>query len=403
MMTNSSKALYRVRGDGITPRWIHYSRRGATVILRRLDPTDIGTPAWIETTYRLPSDQTQLAVALQGDGPFSLAEIAARTEDAIDISADRLRIEAVDGWRRVFSRLDEPGVLDIHTAGGNIELAASPGKASSRIPQTRLRRFYQTLRELSTHELQKNIANYFTEAGTDRSTKLQVLFEESVAHFSRYDNSFDCFRPTRTPHWCDRYRDRQEAFARCLAARLGDSSWHSLGGVLPIELQAVDYEISPFRTTGRASFEDGTVGTSGGGGLDLLLRDREDGVWVAEVKAPGDSTAFMALIQALTYAVELTTGAQARRLKRCYPEAFANLAADANGCRCNLLLIYERGDAPKLLDQARTLARGLMNPSNSAVARKLHRIAIASVSLDADRVDFKCEFSTDSSDVTTGT
>lgn len=402
-MTNSNKALYRVRGDGLTPRWIHYSRRGATVVLRRLDPMDIGTPAWIEATYRLPGDQTKLEVALQGDGPFSLAEIAARTEDAIDVSADRLRIEAVDGWRRVFARLDEPGVLDAHAAGGSTTLAPSPGKESPRIPQTRLRRFYQTLRELTTYELQANIANYFIEAGTDRSTKRQVLFEESVAHFSRYDNTLDCFRPARTPQWCDRYRDRQEAFARCLAARLGAAAWHSLGGVLPIEIQAVDYEISPFRTTGRASFEDGTVGTSGGGGLDLLLRDREGAVWVAEVKAPGDSTVFMALIQALTYAVELTTGAQARRLKRCYPEAFANLASDANGCRCNVLLIYERGDAPKLLEQARTLAQLLMNPSNSAVARKLYRIAIASVSLDGDRVDFKCEFSTDSSEVTTGT
>lgn len=402
-MTNSKKALYRIRGTGIPSRWIHYSQRGDTVILRHLDPTDSETPAWSESIYRLPDDQGRLAVALEGDGPFSLAEIAARTEDAIDVSADRLRIEAVDGWRRVFARLDELGVLGYQKAGGTTQRSLSRENEFPRIPQTRLRRFYQTLRELSTYEIQKSIANYFIETDTDRSKKLEVLFEESVDHFSRYDNSLDCFRPVRTPQWCNRYRDRQEAFARCLAARLGSAGWYSLGGVLPIEIQAVDYEISPFRTTGRASFEDGTVGTSGGGGLDLLLRDRGDAVWIAEVKAPGDSTVFMALIQALTYAVELTTVAQVRRLKRCYPEAFPTLAADENGCRCNILLIYERGDAPKLLEQAQTLAQLLMNPSNGAVARKVGRIAIASVSLEGDEVDFKCEFSTDSPDVTTGT
>ena len=313
--------------------------------------------------------------------------------------------EHIDGWRKVFARLDEPGVLESLTAAGGTLRSAptSPGKGVPRIPQTRLRRFYQTLRELSTYELQKSIANYFIETGTDRSTKLQVLFEESAAHFSRYDNTNDCFRPARSPSWCDRYRDQQDAFARCLAARLGSMAWYSLGGVLPIEFQAVDYEISPFRTTGRASFEDGKIGTSGGGGLDLLLRDREDAIWIAEVKAPGDSTVFLALIQALTYAVELTTAAQALRLKRCYPEAFRNLTADENGCRCNILLIYERGDAPKLLEQAQALARLLMNPSNTAVARKLRRIAIASVSLEGDGIEFKCEFSTESPDVTTGT
>jgi hypothetical protein len=73
------------------------------------------------------------------------------------------------------------------------------------------------------------------------------------------------------------------------------------------DIHGVDYEISPFRTTGHAAFEDGKVATSGGGGLDVLLCDRAARLVIGEVKAPTDRSLFFAFIQALTYAIELTS------------------------------------------------------------------------------------------------
>jgi hypothetical protein len=136
-------------------------------------------------------------------------------------------------------------------------------------------------------------------------------------------------------------------------------------GELPREIQFVDDEISPFRTTGGASFEDTATGTSGGGGVDLLLGDRDGSLLIGEIKAPGDSTLFLALIQSLTYALELTTASQMLRLKTCYPNAYAGLQShdEGQGCRCDILLIYREGDNPKLLDQSPALARQLLKRS----------------------------------------
>lgn len=387
--------------------WLHYSQKDNTVILRSIQASDVRVPVWIETAYRLPGDQEQLTDALRGARDFSLSEIAARTADAIDVSADRLSLDDVEAWDRVFARLREPGVLDgplpVERSTQLLKTTTAPDR--SRIPQTRLRRFYETLRDLSTAELQEKIAEYFVENGTERSAKLQVFFRESVAHFGRYNNTRDCFHPPRPSSWCDAYREDQAAFAHCLVARMTDATenaWYSLGSKLRSDLQVVDYEISPLRTTGGASFEDGKIGTSGGGGLDLLLRDREDAIWIAEVKAPGDSNLFLALIQALTYAVELTTVSQAERLRRCYPDKLSGLQFDQqNGCTCSILLVHERDDKPKLLKQAKTLARQLMRETAeetaSPVALKVRQIAIASASLQNGGVQLECEFSTDDS------
>src|SRR5262245_10653562 len=103
------KALYRIEQADGTARWIHYSRRDSTVILRWL-PTDEAR-AWKEDKYRLPVDQRRLTAAC-GTRKFSLTEIAARTVDAVDVSADELAITQIEAWRRIFSRLDEPRVLD---------------------------------------------------------------------------------------------------------------------------------------------------------------------------------------------------------------------------------------------------------------------------------------------------
>jgi len=167
-------------------------------------------------------------------------------------------------------------------------------------------------------------------------------------------------------------------------------------GLSPREILFVDDEISPFRTTGRASFEDTKTGTSGGGGVDLLLCDRAGSLVVGEIKAPGDSSVFMALIQSLTYAIELTTDSQIARLKACYPGVFGALA-NRHG-RCEILLIYQAEDTPKLLDQSRTLATHLLSDTDGAVATKVRRIDFVKATLtEAEgfqgRLRLECVFS----------
>jgi hypothetical protein len=94
------------------------------------------------------------------------------------------------------------------------------------------------------------------------------------------------------------------------------------------EIGFVDYEISPYRTTNNAMMEDGRAGVSGSGGLDLLLVDQSGGASVpiiGEIKAKTDRNLFFALIQSLTYAVELTSRSQIERLGNIYRNCFNNL------------------------------------------------------------------------------
>ena len=111
-------------------------------------------------------------------------------------------------------------------------------------------------------------------------------------------------------------------------------------------LQGSITTISSFHSPGGAEFEDGTSGrSSGASGVDLILVDETGALVVGEIKARGDSTAFLAIIQALTYAVELTTRSRA---ERCYGD-LANVAYTHDGCQCDIMLIFEDG-APQLLE-----------------------------------------------------
>jgi hypothetical protein len=168
-----------------------------------------------------------------------------------------------------------------------------------------------------------------------------------------------------------------------LVARLRPETriFQSIEGNDSCEICAVDYEIIPFRTTGHASFEDGKVGTSGGGGLDLLLQDKHSGLpIIGEIKSPGDVNLFLALMQALVYAVELTSSSQAQRLKKFYKQ-FAELPCDDAGCCCDVFLFHRFSDTPKLLKQTQKLASHLLQWRDSTVASKIRQIVIVKADL----------------------
>jgi hypothetical protein len=148
--------------------------------------------------------------------------------------------------------------------------------------------------------------------------------------------------------------------------------------------RVVDYEVSLFRTTGGATFEDGKAGTSSGsGGMDLLLQDSESRIpIVGEIKASTDRDLFLALIQALTYATELTTPNQLIRLVGHY----APFNFQTRDRQCDIFLIYDRfGVPPKLVQETQMLATQLLAVQTSPVARRVRRIAVVSANLREGR------------------
>jgi hypothetical protein len=168
--------------------------------------------------------------------------------------------------------------------------------------------------------------------------------------------------------------------ARLAPAR---SHWHELDGT-SAKLRAVDYEVYTMRTKGGARFADGCEVRGGGaGGLDLLL-DWDGTPTVGEIKAPGDATMFLALVQALMYGVEISTPAQLRRLRTHYEASFGRVRDDA---RTGLALIYRESDTPRLLRRTKDLAQLLMADRSQPIPRHVAFIAFVRAELgDGDLV-----------------
>lgn len=123
--------------------------------------------------------------------------------------------------------------------------------------------------------------------------------------------------------------------------------------------------------------------------MDLLLRSEDGGLpIIAEIKAPNDNNLFAALVQALTYASELTTAYQFSRLRHSFQE-FADLETDQPP-RCDIYLVYFHGDTPPLREEATQLAELLLNHSSGVIAQHIRRIVfLEATSVDAFELEFK--------------
>ncbi len=113
-----------------------------------------------------------------------------------------------------------------------------------------------------------------------------------------------------------------------------------------------------------------------GGGIDILLANTHDRLpVVAEVKGATDRNLFLGLIQALTYAVELSTLQQRKRMGRAYPEKFA-WPPDGPVLDIYLLLVGTPTSRfhPAFLDLVNLISSELLAP-DMAVARIVRRIA----------------------------
>ncbi len=234
-------------------------------------------------------------------------------------------------------------------------------------PSTELRNFYWFLRESSLRYVLNPLQKLFCPNGqpSDEAVSMVAgLFSRSINQFSEYKNLTEDFRPATGRR---KSEEADTKFAKRIVSLLREnSSKITIEGSQSLP-KYVDREISPIRTT-RAK-----VPATGLGGVDFLaatLGDRPIPV-IGEVKADSDKTPLFALIQALTYAVELATPHQADRLQRSYPDFFP-----ATFSEVELLVVVEgsRSNTKKeRYDEVCKFAAALMDKRE--VAQKIRNIS----------------------------
>jgi hypothetical protein len=270
----------------------------------------------------------------------------------------------------------------------------SAGLAPRIIPRTCLRRFYSFLRDFPQSEVHRPLANYV--AQPDGTAALDCLFDRSVQRSAGYANE-ESFHGERHNAWrpkADAHAESEKRKAVALVTQIGNLRTKGQFSVFSapennLNFMAVSYEVSPLRTT-KTRYEDGTSGKpSGAGGMDLLLRSADGGLPIlGEVKAPGDTSLFAALIQALTYASELATDNQHKRLVTSYSEAFRD--PDPVPPFCDIYILYFAADDPALKEEAMKIADLLMAIPNGEVAHRVRRIAFIETSHASEVPSFTC-------------
>jgi len=363
--------------------WMHVSYTDNTAWLRnRTDGKDD------ERLDRQNVEQNDAFIELQKTSTVLTVKQVTTYLTEAHFDLDKLSTyENRDEWLEAF------GILRQMADGGHefalLEGGGQPGDANDLIliPQTRLRRFYQTLRIFGGIGITTQIVEYMNDR--NRSERISRIIDESVRHFGRYQNVEEAFhgRPGGA-HAVDEYVGEPEQFAKCLQARLrvAHNNGVAIDAIHNGNLAYVDYELSPYRTTNHATMEDGMVGVSGAGGLDLLLVDHSDGAPVpviGEIKAATDRDLFLALIQSLMYAVELSSQSQLQRLRHHYGQ-FAGLADNSMVC---IYLLFQGDTADvALYNQTVDLATQLFD-HDGGVNNFVKSIKFVQVSLGPEMED----------------
>jgi hypothetical protein len=205
-------------------------------------------------------------------------------------------------------------------------------------------------------------------ANRKKGRPLLESFAQSYDHFDQYSNVEEDFGGGGK-----RKKDGTFEFAERMARTLQASGGWAGDPILGFDFVA--REVNFRRTSGGAFFEDGTLArSSGAGGVDLWLRAHDGGLpIVGEIKARTDTNAFVALVQALTYASELVTPAQLERVERHYPEQFpSGLLTSSEGPHADIYLICE--GQPDLSDETRELADHLLADRRRRLGQHIRRI-----------------------------
>lgn len=352
--------------DGKDGEWYHVSSSKQTAILRPI------TAEGPKLQYSLPAERAQLEQLLQGSEMYSIGRVSAEVAGISDFAPGGYSHSERDEWLRIVAVLEE-----------NRLRPRAPAHPVDLVPVSRLRRFYESLRLLDAAAVHSAIADHLA-GKRDRTDVIDALFADSLDHLQRYQNASQPFHQGVGRDWFAGYHGRPEQFARCLAARLAPKEGKRASVAIDgshLEYAVIDYEVSPLRTAGGHRFEDGrAAASSGAGGMDLLLAATDGVPVVGEVKAPADTSLFVALIQALTYACEILTEQQSVRLRNAYPGAFES----APGQLCEILILVSAGDSPRLEQQTVRIVQNLLRDPLRSVAKHIRRIMIAEAQLVVD-------------------
>lgn len=257
------------------------------------------------------------------------------------------------------------------------------------VPLTEIRGLYESLIRAKAADCDKVAAEFLAEPG-----RLAHLLSQSVQELESYDNSTEPFHNRGPGGGLSESRAASQQPADRWLQRIHQDPRVS-DGLGDLEFRYVDYEVPPIRTPG-SIYETGELASkSGRGGIDVLLRNAHDSIpAVGEIKAETDSTKpLVMLLQTLTYAIEISTANQLRRIRQHY-QCFANVTNNSL-VDVNLFLFhgYVLKYAEKPQNQLGTAfaiaARLAMEPT---CPRFLRRFVAFTVSADNDlSVTFRCD------------
>lgn len=292
------------------PLWCHASEQDETLKLRRFAE---GNVFEVETDWNELEDFVSLAECkklLPNQSSYSFRNVPVWTTilEKLQAGAARALVESVK------------------------ETAKQPI-----VPVTRLRRYYSSMKVFDT-ALFEGIAKFYR----DNPGAMEQLWNDSRKAFEPYSNPEGWGQGTRRPLpeapnclQAVSSTDEFTAFVKT-SGQVGEG----------FSFTFVEREINPWSTRNAVFADEKPASITGRGGIDLLLARNEVPV-VGEVKVARDKNTFYALLQAMTYAVELSTHQQLERLKRHFPTTFSEMSLEKGKVCIAVILVNPVDDATR--------------------------------------------------------
>jgi hypothetical protein len=291
------------------PVWCHYSKQDGTLKIRRYSDGEI-----FERT-------------VENDGHEEIEEFKSLKECMKLVSAKSYSYKNIEAWSQILQILQNAKATPTKEAG-----MPAPKKTII-VPITKLRQFYEVMKVLDTVTW-INMAKFYSQF----PASLERLWNQSREIFAAYHNmdgwGGDEGNRKMLPNVPARIGAISSTNEFAAFVKEPDNSLTNAGFTF------VKRELNP-RTTRKGMFSDKRPAKeSGSGGIDILLRSSATGFpTVGEVKVKKDKNAFFALVQAMTYAVELSTPNQLVRLKKHFGDDFGNLNLDEGKVEIALLMV----------------------------------------------------------------
>ena len=301
--------------DDCESEWVHYSRRKSaekdTLKLRRFTGQSV-----LETVYDLAANDSDEEELPQIDDWHKLDVMRRKLEPQGLEKKFPLKVnDDVLNWSEVLFKLNS-GKFDLSRQDESYaeQHEITEDNTNTKqivIPSTRLRKYYKAMK-LTERPLDEYWSQYYCE----NIQNLIGHWNKSYEVFCEYNNVAAGWGQGEQRELPEPPESLQGLKGKKATDQFTNYLIQNESVQTNIRFSYVSREISPRRAR-QAVFTDGRSGArSGRGGMDLLLKSETGLPVVGEVKVYDDKTAFFALIQAMTYAVELSTPNQLKRLKK---------------------------------------------------------------------------------------